>query len=288
MNIVSLFLAAWMSMQGNTPSLGMILELDGKATLQRAGAQSPARLAETLRTGDRIQVETGSLTLMFCPTSERVIVRAGTTLELQANALRVAAGSQPARTPAQCILPQVALGQESMERVGGLRARGTPPISLFTGGPVTSSRPVFEWAAVTGSPTYRLVLKNASDDTIWQSETTATKLAYPNTMAALEPATYLWELRAFLAGKVIAEQTANFQVKPAGRLSVSGRSDMAAMLMDATALENLGYYAEAAGYFREIKKANPSDDRMTRHLVWLYWNAGLIAASNAQRDSLPK
>src|SRR5437773_1891612 len=112
MNTVSLLLAAWLFMQGNAPSTGMILALDGKATLRRDTAQTPARMAELLRTGDRIQVETGSLTLMFCGSMpQRLVVRAGTTVELQANAVR-ATGGQPQSTPTQCMLPKVALGQE--------------------------------------------------------------------------------------------------------------------------------------------------------------------------------
>jgi hypothetical protein len=288
MNTASFLIAAWFVLQGNAQSSGMILVVDGKATVQRATLQTAARMAELVRAGDRIHVETGKLTLVFCPTSEQIVLSAGTTIELQNTAFRVVSGGQPGRNPTpRCVLPQVALGQESLESLGGLRARGIPPISLFTGGSVTTSRPTFEWAPLDGSPSYQLSLKNSSDDVIWEAQSSGTKLAYPSTLAPLAPATYLWELHAVVDGKVVAEQVANFEVKPADRLSLNAGADKSAMLMNATILESLGYYAEAAAYFREIQKTDP-DNRISRHLAWLYWNAGLIAASKAEVARPPR
>src|SRR5215831_18658844 len=98
MNTASLLIAAWFVLQGNAQSSGMILSVDGKATLQRATLQSTPRMAEMLRAGDRIHVETGRVTLLFCPTSEQIVLSAGATVELQNNALRVVSGGQPGRT----------------------------------------------------------------------------------------------------------------------------------------------------------------------------------------------
>lgn len=288
MSIATLLLGLSILAQTNSASAGMILGLSGKATLQRGTSQSNPRLAELLQTGDRIRVESGNLTLLFCPTSERIVLSAGTTLELQSNAVRVVGGAQPARERTQCALPQVALGKESLERIGGVRGRGNPPIALFTGGPLAAARPVFEWAPVGGSPTYHMTVKNSDDDVVWQQQTSATKLAYPAGIAALPPGLYSWEVRAQADGKVVGEQIANFEVKPAPQLSGGNATDAAGMLIQATALENAGYYSEAAAYFRELQKMDPADDRISRRLAWLYWNAGLIAATNEQLQKLPK
>src|SRR5437773_4214020 len=134
MNTAMLLLGLSVLVQTNSPSAGMILGVSGKATLVRGTSQSNPRLAELLQTGDRIQVENGSLTLLFCPSSERLVLNSGTTIELQSNAVRVVSGSQPARAAAGCALPRVALGKESLERIGGVRGRGNPPIALLTGG----------------------------------------------------------------------------------------------------------------------------------------------------------
>ena len=288
MSTATLLLALSILVQTNSSSAGMVLALNGKVTLQRGTSQSSARLAELLQSGDRIRVESGNLTFVFCPTSERLVLGAGTTVELQPNAIRVVSGAQPTRAAARCALPQVALGQESMERVGGLRARGNPPIPLFTGGPITASRPVFEWAAVEGSPAYQLALKNEDGDVLWQQQTSATKVDYPASMKPLAAGIYSWEVRAQAGGKLVGEQTANFEVKPAAQAFNTTAADPAAMLVEAIALENAGYFAEAAAYYRELQKANPSDERISRRLAWLYFNAGLLAASNAQLQNLPK
>jgi hypothetical protein len=266
----------------------MVLALSGKATLQRGASQTSPRLADLLQPGDRIRVESGNLTLLFCPTSERVVLSTGTTIELQANAVRVVSGGQPTREAAKCALPQVALGKESLERIGAVRGRGNPPIALFTGGPLTAARPVFEWAPVGTSPTYQVTVKNSDDDVVWQQQTSETKLAYPASNAALSPGSYSWEVRARADGKVVGEQTANFEVKPAPELSGATARDAAAMLMQATTLENAGYFSEAAAYFRELQKTDPSDDRIGRRLAWLYWNAGLVTATSEQLQRLPK
>jgi hypothetical protein len=288
MSITTILLGLSIFVQTSPGSAGMILALSGKATLQRGTSQTSPRLAELLQTGDRIRVESGNLTFLFCPSSERIVLSTGTTIELQPNAVRVVGGAQPVREPTKCALPQVALGKESLERIGAVRGRGNPPISLFTGGPLTTVRPVFEWAPLGGSPTYQVTVKNSDDDAVWQQQTSGTKLAYPAGMAALPPGSYSWEVHAKADGKVVGEQTANFEVKPAHELPGGNATDAAAMLMEATALENAGYFSEAAAYFRELQKMDPSDDRIGRRLAWLYWNAGLVTATSEQLQKLPK
>jgi len=288
MSIASVLLGLLVLAQTNSASAGMILGLSGKATLQRGTSQSTPRLAELLQTGDRIRVESGNLTFLFCPSSERIVLNAGTTVELQANSLRVVSGAQPSRENTKCALPQVALGKESLERIGGVRGRGNPPIALFTGGTLTTARPVFEWIPVAGSPTYQVTVKNSDDDIVLQQQTSGSKLAFPASVAALPSGNYSWEVRARADGKIVGEQTANFEVKPAPELSSGTAKDAAAMLLQATALENAGYFSEAASYFRELQKADPSDERIARRLAWLYWNAGLVMATNEQLQKLPK
>ena len=288
MSIASVLLGLLVFAQTNSASAGMVLGVSGKAMLQRGTAQSSPRLAEMLQTGDRIRVESGNLTFLFCPSSERIVLSAGTTVELQANALRVVGGPQPSRESTKCALPQIALGKESLERIGGVRGRGNPPITLFTGGPLTTTRPIFEWIPVAGSPTYQLTVKNSDDDVVWQQQTSETRVTLPAGVAALPSGTYSWEVRARADGKIVGEQSANFEVKPAPELSAASAKDAAAMLLQATALENAGYFSEAASYFRELQKTDPSDERITRRLAWLYWNAGLVMATNDQLQKLPK
>ena len=46
--------------------------------------------------------------------------------------------------------------------------------------------------------------------------------------------------------------------------------------------ENAGYLAEAAAVYRELRTEVPEDGRFGSQLIWLYWNAGLIMASNEE------
>jgi len=268
--------------EAQTPSspAGMMLEVTGRVTIERRGSPITPRLAELIHTGDRIRIEGGRATIMFCPSSEMLVLSDRSVIEIQSEAVRVVSGPQPTRSHTHCALPKAPVGQESMERVGGIRGRGNPPIALFVGGPVSTLRPVFEWGPVDGNPAYQLTLKNVDGDTLWQTRTSATKASYPETMTALGAGSYQWEVRAETAGRLVAEQSANFEIKP-GAPAATPR-DAPAMLVEAIRLENEGYYAEASSLFRELLKANPNDERISRHLAWLYWNAGLIAAFNAQ------
>jgi len=151
---------------------------------------------------------------------------------------------------------------------------------------VSMTHPFFEWAPVAGNPTYQLTLKNEDGDTIWQTRTTQTNASYPENMKPLAPGLYNWEVRATADGKIVGEQAVNLEVKP-GK-SGTRTSDAALVLLEATRLENEGYYAEAAAYFRTLWKADPKDERLSRHLAWLYFNAGLISAMNDQLQALPK
>ena len=61
---------------------------------------------------------------------------------------------------------------------------------------------------------------------------------------------------------------------------------MAEKLETAVTLEHSGYYAEAARLFREIRSLEGGDKRFTRHLIWLYWSAGLSEAAVKEENAL--
>ena len=80
-----------------------------------------------------------------------------------------------------------------------------------------------------------------------------------------------------------AQQSANFTVMVDESLvEAAGGGDS---LIRAAALENAGFYAEAAALYRQFREDD--SDRISQRLAWLYWNAGLIAASNAELERLP-
>ena len=64
------------------------------------------------------------------------------------------------------------------------------------------------------------------------------------------------------------------------------RRDKIKYLMQASALENAGYYSDAAVVYRQLRAANPDDMRFTKHLAWLYARAGLSAAFDAETKKI--
>jgi hypothetical protein len=105
-------------------------------------------------------------------------------------------------------------------------------------------------------------------------------------VAALADGTYDWEVVALNEGTTLARQAVSFAVKR-DEIPAAG-TDPGERLARVVALENAGYFAEAAAHYRELRAAAPEDARLTRHLAWLYWQAGLISAANAEIERLPR
>ena len=276
------------TLQDEAAPVGMILQAKGEVFVGSEADKNAARLGELLQAGDLMTVSSGEAVFLFCPSQEKVTLSEGNSIQLTQDSIELVSGETPQReNVGGCALPRVSLGRASLERVGGLRARGHPPIVLYVGGTISQRHPLFQWEPIEGSETYKLGLKSDMGATLWEQSTSTPSLAYPESMAALEEGKdYQWEVQALREGEVLAEQRANFVVKTDPELPERIGSDPVDQLLWATTFETAGYYAEAAESFRELRKAHPEDIRFTRHLAWLYWNAGLISAANSERERL--
>ena len=283
LSLLILLLAPQNSAPPNDP-VGMIVHVGGQVQLQhRSAPKSPARIADFLYAGDQVTTAFGNATILFCPSSETIAAKDDSILDVQAKNVRLVKGAVPVRQKTErCPLLRVALGSETVERVGGLRARGYPPMPVYTGGTISTTRPIFEWASVAGAQLFRVTLSRPDGTTIWQRQlSTATSVAYPESEPPLGPGQYAWEIRAEASGKTIASQSANFEVKPRS-FAAYPSADNTMALLPATEREQAGYFAEAAAFFRKLKELNPTDQRIRRHLAWLYWNAGLPVAADVE------
>jgi hypothetical protein len=269
--------------QDKPSALGMLIQTSGQVFVQRGPSKAEARLADLLYPGDVLITAAGEAVVMYCPSSQKLEVPKNATLELRADAVRVLKGAAPAKSPARCLLPGVALGSESLERVGAFRARGFRPVIQYLGGSVITDRPIFFWGPVEGAEIFRLVLRDAERDvSVWETQTTSLSVSYPESIQPLHEGSYEWKVQAEAGGQTVAQGTANFEVRRNEDLSKRLGSSQDAGLLQALELEGAGYYAEAATLFRKFRDANPRDARLTRHLAWLYWNAGLIEAFNEE------
>ncbi len=269
--------------QSGPAAVGIVAQVGGEVFLERGKTRTAARLADLLYPDDRIVVTTGHANVLFCPSSERMTIPAGTTVKFGADRLSVLAGNPPQTVPARCLLPRIALGSESLERMGGLKARGGPPVPLYTGGNISSRRPEFCWGVVKDTELYRLTLRDTKSNLqIWEHTTTSTCDRYPAAQSPLGSSEYEWEVSAEGRGTTLAKGTAVFEVKPGAEPVQSGDMGPVDSLLRAIELENHGYYSEAAAYFRAARETNPPDKRLTQHLAWLYWNSGLITAANEE------
>jgi len=284
---ITTFLVSGLLIAASDP-LGMVLRTGTEAHLVRAGETRALRMAEILYPGDVVTAVQGQVDFLFCPGNEMIQLSAGSSVELTLDSVRALSGAEPSRKEAKtCRLPRVALGTESLERVGGMRARGFAPIEIYLGGNILADRPSFEWEPVEGEPIYRVAVKDDLGILLWEEKTGESQLPYPEARAALNPGGYLWEVTAEVNGETVAQQAARFTLKAEDpELSALVSDESTDPLVRATLLENAGYYSEAADFFRHFRESNPEDPRLTRHLIWLYWNSGLITAASAERERL--
>ncbi len=269
--------------QSVSSAVGMISKTSGEVVIERGTVKTSARLADLLYPGDKISTLAGQVMFVFCPSSERIALMDHTIVELRADGISVLKGTSPTKTAAKCLLPRVALGNESMERMGALRARGELPVSLYLGGSVASERPDFCWGMIKGAVVYRLILRDRGKDAVlWETSSSLPAATYPESMPPLAQGEYEWEVKAEAGGKTLARGAAAFEVTPSSLLSQASETSPEGRLLRAISLENEGYFAEAASFYRDLRATNPEDARLTRHLAWLYWNAGLIVAANEE------
>jgi len=294
--IVLLFAAATgLAAQNTGKPLGMVADVEGSVTIQRGAAKERAQLADLLFAGDRITTAANSkATFSFCPggdKNERISLNAGSTIVISAAAVQQSGGTPAVRGGrARCTLPEVALGKRELESIGAVSARGSPPISLYVGGAISTTRPLFTWAHVPAVRDYTLSLRpqgGGKDIWTWTHTGEASEIRLPETIAELTPGTYTWTLTGRANGKIVAQQMANFEVKPDAALSSAGAiataaADTLSQLELAAAFENARYYAEAAAIYRALRAKNANDPKFTRHLLWLYRTAGLFAAYNEE------
>ena len=112
----------------------MILGIDGSVLVERNELQRPAMLADLLFDGDRVITEAGEATLIFCPSTQTVGLGNNTAALLGMETFVIESGATPTVSPSRaCMLPQVALGAESLEHVGALTVRGNPPVPTVSG-----------------------------------------------------------------------------------------------------------------------------------------------------------
>ncbi len=265
----------------------MILSSTGEAQLLQDGETRRPRLAQLLYAGDIIKVDSGEVSFLFCPAVETVTVGAETSVKVSSS-LEVILGSRVEKGPARrCSLPRVALGSASLERIGGLRARGYPPIAVFLGGRIRVDRPTFRWQGLENARTYQILLRASSGREIWETETKETVLEYPAARPALQPGGYSWILTARSEQGIVGEQRARFEVRPDPSLVFSSSNESRELLLRAAELENRGFYSEAAELYATLHRDSP-DERLTRHLAWLYWESGLITAAKAEKARLAR
>jgi hypothetical protein len=272
--------------QDSAPS-GMILLVKGQVELARGGVNRPVRLGELLFSGDRLLVGDGEAVFVHCPLGKRMRLGPGTVALLSANQVKSRSGPEAqVLDDRECAIPKVALGAESLERIGGMRPRGRPPMTVYLGGRISTGRPVFRWRPVKGAQTYQISVSDELGRVIWSAETRGSSLDFPDGEVELADGWFSWKVTALNDSEIVAQQTTPLEIRHSDTAADGETAGQDELLLRAVELEDRGYFAEAASCLRRLGGAYPADERLPRRVAWLYWKAGLLPAFNEQMQAL--
>ncbi|MFZ0429205.1 MAG: hypothetical protein WAO20_13885 [Acidobacteriota bacterium] len=266
---------------------GMLLLVKGGVELNRDGAQRPARLGELLYAGDQLAVGEGEAVFVYCPLGKRFRLSSGNRSLLASEGIKTL--SQPAAEELddrECAIPKVVLGAESLERIGGMRPRGEPPVTVYMGGLISTGKPRFMWRPVEGARLYQVSVSDELGRRIWSGTTTELSIPFPADRPELPDGWFSWEVAALGDSDVLARQTTPLEVRRPASAGDPRPLAEDELLLQAVELENRGYFAEAASCLRRLGREYPGDARLRRRLAWLYWKAGLLPAFNDEMQAL--
>ncbi len=284
---IVLFLGGLSALGQDPAPAGMLLLVKGQVKLNRGGSNHTARLGEILFAGDRLSVPDGEAIFVYCPLGKRLRLVAGSEALLLADRVETPAGpAVEVVDDRQCAIPKVALGSESLERIGGMRPRGKPPVTVYVGGRISTGRPHFEWSPVEGARRYRISVSDELGRVLWTTETAEAGVEFPAERAELPDGWFSWEVVALSDSEIVAQQTTPLEVRRSGAGPIRAAPAPDELLLRAVELENRGYFAEAASCVRRLGSKYPSDDRLRRRLAWLYWKAGLLPAFSDEMQAL--
>jgi hypothetical protein len=292
----------WMAAAEPALPVAMVLDVAGKATLQRS--DGPAQVLQTmdlLRPGDRLKVADGAVRLVLLNDGhgERLPAKAEVTVGDQ--------GCQPAeaveRLPRKLSAAQLkrlrGLAQSNRAGVGVLRSPesdAVPAVTPLFGSMVVSERPTLTWPAVSGATGYevRLVSGQGKEERLeWKATTTESRLRYPDGQPPL-PAGVVryWEVRAQLPGGKeqvavrskfnLATETERASLRKLERLVDS--SDAADWLLAAASYEAYFAYDEALRLYEKLAQRHPEAAHVHTALASYYARAGQKEKSEASRQ----
>lgn len=263
----SIVFVAWLFVGGMSPALAQIVafvtDLQGRATISRAGGQAPVALLAEIPAGARIQLEAGArLSALYATSGEQYSAQGPGTVAFEAtrptaidNAVverRPAAGGQPVR------LKTTGLAQ------GGMVMRGMGLRPLSPSGTILQATPEFAWEDSRQDPRYRFTLVDSTTAVVHREETAERMARLPPGVTLKPGMNYRWEV-SVLSGETLVQTVQTlFRVAPEALAAQAeslrpppGRASFADRVAYAMWLDQEGLGAEARRWWRGLAAERP-------------------------------
>ena len=239
-------------------------EVGGTPNMIRSGERVPLEVASYLEVGAKIDLAVGdSCKIVMLSSGIEYSVRGPEHLTVTPAKLELASDQvlkiNNLSIPAGVVFKPKEQGLEEGTLVMRFTEFGEPinlryPVSTS----VTSNTPVFSWDLVQGAKEYRFILKNDFDETIIDTITKLNRLALESSAEELEyDREYQWTVVADSKGKVYSGSSqfnlpSREKVMRAREL-MQNDSSRSQLLINALALEEIGFRAEAEKIFTSLE-----------------------------------
>ncbi len=269
-----LILCLWFVMfpvyAADTP-VGLVLDLQGKATIRNGAVQTPLNILTYLSDGSEISLDAGSkLTVTHYAQKNQQSFTGSVRLSIKADSIKVLegnAGKSVSLTETQIAMSSK--GLEGRQRQAALVMRG------FGGGVVmlpanhTSVRtttPEFSWTPFDGDPALKVVIFDDEGEAVYTAEAKGSRYPLPQEKALTKGKKYSWTVIRKETSASASSRKQQFMVLTDEQAQLvesqkpTDQSSFADKLLYAGLLENLWLRDEAKIYWQLLAKERPEDE----------------------------
>lgn len=168
-------------------------------------------------------------------------------------------------------------------------------------GVAIEGHPTFRWGQVVGASSYTMTLYDNKESIIWTSNTTESRVTYPESRSELAPGSYKWEVTAYYEQKpptdsdlydatsftvVSNDEAAQIRFELESLQTTSAASGVTTNLITSTALMEHKLYFQAQENLRQGLEVSPADQSLWSLLMETYFHMKLwTSRENARRAS---
>ena len=254
--------------------VAMVSDLQGRGTLVKGGAKTPAALLADLDAGSQLELDANArAVVLYLDGSGEYALKGPAVVTFAAREPQVVKGAAPEkRSVLGGKAKDVQLKPVGMVQ-GAIVMRSAGPRSRIrlvnpSGTKTIAAPPEFRWADDQPGLTYRFELTDDTGRTLHEADVKGTSLKLPAGVALKDGVTYTWSVSARSADGRKFSSMADFSIAPPGlrqqvdTLRPASSAPFSDRVAYAVWLEQADLKDEARKYWKSLSTERPGDERL--------------------------